>query len=181
MLAPSTTRPAMNPYAHTPSLKLHALALLAALCTAATPAFATEPAAAKASKPAAVKKAPPKASEAALPAPSPAQVDAAERVYYGVYECEAKQAIDVSISPKHPAYVDLQHGKTRYLMKPVLSSTGAIRLEDVKGQTLLVQIGNKSMLMDVTAGRRIVDDCLHPKQRELIEAAKLAKAAEQPK
>ena len=34
-------------------------------------------------------------------------------------------------------------------MKPVLSSTGAIRLEDVRGETLMVQIASKSMLLNV--------------------------------
>ena len=42
-------------------------------------------------------------------------------------------------------------------MKPVLSSTGAVRLEDTQGRALLVQIAQKSMLMDVKAGRRLVD------------------------
>jgi dihydropteroate synthase len=63
-------------------------------------------------------------------------------------------------------------------MKPVQSSTGAIRLEDVTGETLLVQISNKSMLLNVKTGHRVVDDCVGSKQRELIAAAKQAKAAE---
>jgi hypothetical protein len=46
-----------------------------------------------------------------------------------------------------------------YTMRPVLSSTGALRLEDVRGQTMLLQIAYKSMLMDVKAGRRLVDEC----------------------
>jgi hypothetical protein len=62
-------------------------------------------------------------------------------------------------------------------MKPVLSSTGAIRLEDVHGQTLMVQIASKSMLLDVKAGKRLVDECICPKQRELIAEAKSGKAS----
>ena len=62
-------------------------------------------------------------------------------------------------------------------MRPVLSSTGAIRLEDVKNETLMVQIASKSMLLNVITGRRIVDDCVSPKQRELMDMAKAAKAA----
>ena len=58
------------------------------------------------------------------------------------------------------------------LMKPVLSSTGAVRLEDVKGTTLMVQIASKSMLLNVKTGTRLVDECVCPKQRELIEAAR---------
>ena len=63
-------------------------------------------------------------------------------------------------------------------MKPVLSTTGAVRLEDVKGETLMVQIATKSMLLNVKTARRIVDDCISPRQRELIAEAKAAKAAE---
>ena len=132
-------------------------------------------------KPAAVKaakKAPVKPTEPAPPAAAgPEQIDAAERVYYGVYDCEFKQTVDIVASTKYPAYVDVKHGKADYLMKPVLSSTGAIRLEDVRGETLMVQISSKSMLLNVKTAQRIVDDCVSPKQRELIEAAKVAKAA----
>ena len=64
------------------------------------------------------------------------------------------------------------------LMRPVLSTTGAVRLEDVKGETLMVQIATKSMLLNVKTGHRIVDDCVTQKQRDLMEAAAKAKAAE---
>lgn len=113
-----------------------------------------------------------------LPVATPEQLAAAQLVFYGHYECEFNQAIDIESNVKNGGYVDVRHGKAIYLMKPVLSSTGAVRLEDVKGETLMVQIANKSMLMNVKAGRRLVDDCVSPKQRELIEAATKARAAE---
>lgn len=103
------------------------------------------------------------------------QIDAAKRVYYGVYACEFKDSVDISESTKFPAYVDVRHDKATYLMKPVLSATGAIRLEDVRGETLMVQISSKSMLLNVQTGHRIVDDCISPKQRELVEEARVAK------
>jgi len=80
-------------------------------------------------------------------------------------------------STKYPAYADVKFGHTSWLMKPVLSSTGAVRLEDVHGQTLMVQIAAKSMLLDVKAGKRLVDECICPKQRELVAEAKSSKAA----
>ena len=119
----------------------------------------------------------PKVAEFIIPTASPEQVDAAERVYYGNYDCEFNQSIQIGASTKHASYVDIKHGKADYLMKPVLSSTGAIRLEDVRGETLMVQIAAKSMLLNVKTGRRLVDDCTSPKQRELNEAARVAKAA----
>ncbi len=85
--------------------------------------------------------------------------------------------VNITQSSKYSAYVDVKHGKNDWLMKPVLSSTGAIRLEDVRGETLMVQISSKSMLLNVKTAHRIVDDCISPKQRELMAEAKAAKAA----
>jgi hypothetical protein len=158
-----------------------ALALAAFILCAAMPMAMAQTAPAK--KPAAskaAKKAPAKAPEAMpiLAPASPEQADAAQRVYYGVYDCEFKQTIDISESKKNPSYVDVKHGSRDYLMKPVLSSTGAVRLEDVRGEALMVQIASKSMLLNVKTAQRIVDDCVSPKQRELIETARIAKAAD---
>ncbi len=75
------------------------------------------------------------------------------------------------MNPKFPGYVDVNYQKKVFTMKPVSSSTGALRLEDVKGNTLLLQIANKSMLMDVKAGKRLVDGCVHEKQRAAAAAA----------
>ena len=88
-----------------------------------------------------------------------------------------RQRGNITASAKYPAYVELKHLKADYLMKPVVSSTGAVRLEDIQGETLMVQIANKSMLLNVKTGTRVVDDCISPKQRELIAAAQAAKAA----
>ncbi|MDE2627010.1 MAG: hypothetical protein KGL99_07660 [Burkholderiales bacterium] len=119
-----------------------------------------------------------KPAEVAAPAAADAdQIAAATQVYYGAYACELNDKLSVTASPKYPAYVELRHGKADYLMKPVVSSTGAIRLEDVRGEALMVQIANKSMLLNVKTSHRIVDDCVSSKQRELIEASKASKAA----
>ena len=156
------------------------LAALIACSFASTVASAADAPAKPAAKPSAKP-----AKKAAAPAPvtyivpdaQPEQVKAAEMVYYGTYECEFSQTVQITQSPKHSAYVDVKHGKGDWLMKPVLSTTGAIRLEDVRGETLMVQIASKSMLLNVKTAHRIVDDCISPKQRELIAEAKAAKAA----
>jgi hypothetical protein len=111
------------------------------------------------------KKAP---AAATLAAASPEQLDAAGRALTGAYDCEFSQSIAVDPNPKSPGYIDVKFKKAVYTMKPVQSSTGALRLEDVKGKTLWLQIANKSMLMDVKAGRRIVDGCTHATQREAM-------------
>jgi hypothetical protein len=86
-----------------------------------------------------------------VPDAPPEQVKAAELVFYGPYDCEFQQTVNIAQSPKYSGYVDVKHGAKNWLMKPVLSSTGAIRLEDVRGETLMVQIASKSMLLNVKA------------------------------
>lgn len=135
-----------------------------------------------AAHPKAAKKAPAKkvepVPELVLPEADADQVSASQKVYYGTYACEFKESVEIIASQKFPSYVDVKHDKAVYIMKPVLSSTGAIRLEDIRGEMLMVQVAQKSMLLDVKTGHRLVDDCISPKQRELMEEAKAAKAAE---
>ena len=133
--------------------------------------------AAEPTKPASKAKAAPAPAVFTVPDAQPDQVKAAELVFYGPYECEFQQTVSITQSPKYSAYVDVKHGAKAWLMKPVLSSTGAIRLEDVRGETLMVQIASKSMLLNVKSAQRIVDDCVSLKQREMIAEAKATKAA----
>ncbi|MFM8898567.1 MAG: hypothetical protein ACKOF9_01280 [Burkholderiales bacterium] len=115
---------------------------------------------------------PMRATPASLTPPvSQEQLDAAERTHFGDYACEFNQTVHVSLHPKAAGYVEVKHLKETYVMRPVLSSTGALRLEDVRGQTLMLQIANKSMLMDVKAGKRLVDACVHAVQEEFMKNA----------
>jgi len=156
-----------------------ALTSVSALAQQATDPAAAQPA--PAAKPA--KKAP-KAAKAKKAAPEPKplapadqdQLTAAERVFFGDYQCDFKQTLQIAMNPQNAGYVDVAFKKGLYTMKPILSSTGALRLEDVTGRTLLIQIANKSMLMDVKAGQRLVDDCVHEKQRESSMAVKAQQA-----
>jgi hypothetical protein len=150
--------------------------------TAAKPASAAKPGAKPAPnkgpvrKTAAARPVPPPPPVVVLPEASAQQMAAAESIYYGAFECEFKQSIDIAKNAKFPGYVDVKYGKMDWTTVPVLSSTGALRLEDVKGEALVVQISSKSMLMNVHTGQRMVDDCVSARQRELIEAARAAKA-----
>lgn len=153
-------------------LALHSTLALALGLSLTGVAMAQAAAPAKhATKAAAAKPAP--AAPAANMAPPPAskeQIEAAERVDYGVDDCEFDQKVNVTINPKYPGYVDVTHGSSKYLMKPVESTTGAIRLEDVRGEGLMVQIANKSMLLNTKTGKRIVDDCVSEPQRKFRAA-----------
>jgi hypothetical protein len=132
----------------------------------------TKPTAKPAAKAAPAKKGP---AEVAPPTANDEQVKLAKSVHTGSIACELGQSINVSES-KYPGYVNLAHGKQAYTMKPVMSSTGAIRLEDVKGVALMLQLGNKSMLMNTKTGQRMVDSCEHAKQKEAMDAYNKAKA-----
>ena len=132
---------------------------------------AAKPATAAASHPAAkkpaaaaAKPAPKAAASKALPAATPEQLTAADRALKGSYDCDFNQKINVSQNNSQ-GYVDVTSGKSKYTMKPIITSTGALRMEDVTGRMLLLQIANKSMLMDTKLGQRVVDNCVHPSQK----------------
>lgn len=148
------------------------LLLLPLAAPAQTPAAKPAPAAPKpAAKP--VAKVPAKAAPAAaaLPAATADQVQAAEMAHLGAYDCEFGQTVRVEHHPRHAGYVDVHHQKNVWTMKPVLSSTGALRLEDVRGRMLMLQVANKSMVMDVKLGQRVLDGCLHEKQKAFVKPA----------
>lgn len=140
---------------------------MAAIAQDAKPAKA----AAKSTQSAAKKPAEPMTPiEAALAAASSDQMVAADRVLVGRSDCEFGQYITVAPNANNTGYFDLSMGSKRWLVKPIISSTGALRMEDVHGKALLLQIANKSMLMDTAAGNRLADNCVHPKQREAMAA-----------
>ena len=147
--------------------QLSTIGLALALCAASFASYgetAAKPAK-KAAKPA------PAAVSAEPAVASTAQLAAAERVFYGTYTCEFDKTVQVSTLPKFPGYAELRFGKSVYVMKPVESATGAIRLEDVKGETLVVQIAAKSMLLNVKTGQRILDGCISEKQGKVAAAS----------
>lgn len=106
---------------------------------------------------------------APLPEASADQIAAAQRVLIGKYECEFKKSVLVDRNDANPGYVNLSEGRQVWVMKPVVSSTGTIRLEDTRGEALMLQIATKSMLMNVKTGQRMVDGCMHEVQRVAME------------
>lgn len=102
-----------------------------------------------------------------LPVADAEQLQATSLALVGPYDCEFKQTLSVT---KHQVdgYVVVTFSSKAYTMKPVRSSTGAVRLEEVGGPMLMVQIPTKSMLMDTARGRRIVDACVHETQAKEV-------------
>jgi hypothetical protein len=114
-----------------------------------------------------------------LPHADEEQRQAATLVHYGKYICDEKFEVFVEPNPVFTGYVDVRYKRDVWVMKPVASRTGAVRLEDTRGAVLLVQIPFKSMLLNTRTGQRIVDACQHEAQRSAENEAKTG-ASSQP-
>lgn len=90
----------------------------------------------------------------------------------GRMPCELGAFVNVVADPKSPGYFNVQTKTQRFRMVPVVSATGAVRLEDVKAGAVWLQLANKSMLMNQKLGQRLVDECNSPAQVEAAEAMK---------
>lgn len=102
-----------------------------------------------------------RAAEAAL---TPAELVIAQRVEIGFVQCELGASVTVAADPKLPGYFDVSGKKFRFRMVPVVTSTGAIRLEDAQAGAVWLQLSNKSMLMNQKSGSRLADACVTPAQ-----------------
>ncbi len=98
-----------------------------------------------------------RAAEAAL---TPTELAIAQRVEVGKVACELGVNVDVKADAKVPGYFDVQGKKFKYRMTPVVTGTGAIRLEDARAGAVWLQLANKSMLMNQKLGSRIADACM---------------------
>jgi len=109
------------------------------------------------------------AAEAAL---TPAELAVAERVEVGRLPCELGASVTLTADTKVPGYFDMRGKNFSYRMFPVLTSTGAIRLEDQKAGAVWLQLANKSMLMNQKQGIRLADECMSPAQLLVAESLK---------
>jgi hypothetical protein len=101
------------------------------------------------------------AAEAAL---TPAELAIAQQVEVGQMACELGVSVSVNADAKLPGYFDVQSKKLKFRMVPVVTSTGAIRLEDPRAGAVWLQLANKSMLMNQKLGARLADACMSPSQ-----------------
>ena len=152
-----------------------AAAVLAALSTFALSAQAQTAAPAKkaAAKKPAAKAAPVEATNDSL---NEAQLTIADRVMTGVAECEFKEKVDVEKIPGHNGNFKVTFDKKSYVMVPEETTTGAIRLVDVTGAVVWIQIPMKSMLMNQKEHHRLVDNCQEDEQRIAVQASQKAGA-----
>ncbi|QTD44001.1 hypothetical protein [Ottowia testudinis] len=119
-----------------------------------------------------------KAVEANTPVQSPttrlteAELAIAQRVHTGRIQCELGADINVTADEKNPGFFHVAAGGQRFYMHPVESRTGAIRLEDNRAQAMMLQLGNKSMVMSQKLGQRVADECQSSEQKTFAEQMK---------
>jgi hypothetical protein len=110
------------------------------------------------------------AAEAAL---SPAELAIAQLIQVGQVACELGVTINIKADERQPGYFNLESKKFKFRMFPVVSSTGAIRLQDARAGAVWLQLANKSMLMSQKLGSRLADACMNPAQ--VVVAAEMEK------
>ena len=86
------------------------------------------------------------------------------RVQVGSFPCGNSVHVNVKPDPANPKEFLVEGQGFSYKMRPVLTKSGAIRLEDSEGGLVWLQVATKSMLMNQKAGRRLADACLSPAQ-----------------
>jgi hypothetical protein len=89
----------------------------------------------------------------------------AANVHTGMLVCEDRKTIMLWPDTALPGRFILKINKTVFRMKPVLSDSGAVRLEDEKTGAIWIQTAEKSMLLDSLRSKRLADDCQSPAQK----------------
>jgi hypothetical protein len=98
------------------------------------------------------------------------QLAIAEKVLLGTSQCELAVTVNMRTDANTVGRFVLEAGRNRYLLDPVVTSTGAVRLEEVSSGAVWLQLANKSMLMNQKLGQRIADDCMNPQQQLVAQA-----------
>jgi hypothetical protein len=100
-----------------------------------------------------------------------ADLEMARKVFIGDIPCELGASVKLVAGRREGFFVVSTKGH-RFLMHPVESRTGAIRLEDPRRGAMWLQLGNKSMLMSQKLGQRLADECQSPQQLTYAEELK---------
>jgi hypothetical protein len=104
---------------------------------------------------------------------SPAELEVARAVHVGVMTCELGASVTVEPARREGFFLVGIHKGLRFRMHPIVSRTGAIRLEDPKRGAMWLQLGNKSMLLSQKQGKRLADECQSPSQVQVAAAMKM--------
>lgn len=94
----------------------------------------------------------------------------AQRVVAGNFPCELGVSVDVQPLAAHEGHFRLVLGKQNFVMVPVSTESGAVRLEDASSGSVWLQLANKSMLLNHKQGKRLADACMSADQTRVAEA-----------
>lgn len=103
---------------------------------------------------------------------TPAQAAIVPNVYTGQQACEAGVSVTLTPDASASGYFNVAVKNRIYHMYPVVTLSGAVRLEDPKEGTIWLQMSNKSMMMNQKTGSRLADDCINPAQAAVALAMK---------
>lgn len=101
-----------------------------------------------------------------------AQLALIPHVHVGRQACESGVSVTLTPDPKLTGYFHVHVKNHMYHMFPVVTSSGALRLEDKKEGAIWLQMSNKSMMMHQKLGQRLADDCINPAQAAVAMAMK---------
>ncbi|EOA03260.1 hypothetical protein HBH1_04256 [Herbaspirillum sp. BH-1] len=94
-----------------------------------------------------------------LQAPAATQPSWATQLKTGAFSCEMGNKVEIRMDGRVTDGVTLVWKGSSYMMNPVSTSTGAVRLEN-KGEGLVwIQIPSKSMLLNSKIGQQLANDC----------------------
>ena len=103
---------------------------------------------------------------------SDAEQAIAANVHVGELPCELGQKVSLRADPNTPGYFHMSLKGERFHMRPVQSSTGAVRLEDSAQGGVWVQLASNSKHMGQKQGPRLGDECASPEQQAAAVALK---------
>lgn len=94
-----------------------------------------------------------------LQSPAATQPTWATQLKTGAFSCEMGNKVELRMDGRVTDGVTLVWKGRNYMMNPVSTSTGAVRLEN-KGEGLVwIQIPSKSMLLNAKIGQQLANDC----------------------
>lgn len=103
---------------------------------------------------------------------TPAQEAIVPHVYTGQQACEAGVSVTLTADTNTSGYFNVVVKNRTYHMYPVVTLSGAVRLEDPKEGAIWLQMTNKSMMMNQKSGSRLADDCINAAQAAVALAMK---------
>jgi len=112
------------------------------------------------------------AAAAAAAALTPEERNIIEAVHTGRMACELNTFVNIQQDATTPGLFRVQGKGFDYYMTPVVTTTGAVRLEDSHFGAVWLQIPAKSMLMNQKLGKRLADGCQSTQQLQVAAANK---------